>query len=86
MRQAQRCCEETFRTQCSLLRTAGSACSCLQGAVDDLDRILAILQAQGYSEDRFFIHCDGALFGLMVRLLLPKQQRLWLRSTLLQAC
>ena len=38
----------------------------VKGAVDDLDRILAILKQQGYSEDRFYIHCDGALFGLMV--------------------
>ena len=38
----------------------------VKGAVDDLDRILSILQEAGYSEDRFYIHCDGALFGLMV--------------------
>lgn len=38
----------------------------VRGAVDDLDRILAVLERTGYSEDRFFIHCDGALFGLMV--------------------
>ncbi len=30
-------------------------------------QVLAILQECGYTEDRFFIHCDGALFGLMVR-------------------
>lgn len=24
------------------------------------------LQETGYTEDRFFIHCDGALFGMMV--------------------
>ena len=24
-------------------------------------------QDTGYTEDRFYIHCDGALFGLMVR-------------------
>ena len=38
-----------------------------QGAVDDLDRVLAILVETGYTEERFYIHCDGALFGLMVR-------------------
>lgn len=38
----------------------------VRGAVDDLDRILDALERTGYSEDRFFIHCDGALFGLMV--------------------
>ena len=39
----------------------------VKGAVDNLDKILEALQDAGYSEDRFFIHCDGALFGLMVR-------------------
>ena len=33
--------------------------------MDDLDRVLAILQDCGYSEDRFYIHVDGALFGMM---------------------
>ena len=48
----------------------------VKGAVDDLDRILAILADTGYSEDRFYIHCDGALFGLMVRAL----KLWWLRG------
>ncbi len=39
----------------------------VKGAVDDLDRVLQILKDVGYTEDRFYIHCDGALFGLMVR-------------------
>ena len=38
----------------------------VKGAVDDLDRVLQILKDVGYTEDRFYIHCDGALFGLMV--------------------
>lgn len=38
----------------------------VKGAVDDLDRILDILKETGYTEDRFYIHCDGALFGLMI--------------------
>jgi len=38
----------------------------VKGAVDDLDRILDILEKAGYTEDRFFIHCDGALFGMMM--------------------
>lgn len=29
-------------------------------------QILDILEAEGYTEDRFFIHCDGALFGMMM--------------------
>lgn len=28
---------------------------------------LANQQETGYPEERFFIHCDGALFGMMVR-------------------
>jgi histidine decarboxylase len=38
----------------------------VKGAVDDLDRIINILYTTGYSKDRFYIHCDGALFGLML--------------------
>ena len=38
----------------------------VKGAVDDLDKILDILKQTGYTEDRFFIHCDGALFGACV--------------------
>eukprot|EP00240_Pyramimonas_obovata_P001896 CAMPEP_0118928028 /NCGR_PEP_ID=MMETSP1169-20130426/5380_1 /TAXON_ID=36882 /ORGANISM="Pyramimonas obovata, Strain CCMP722" /LENGTH=451 /DNA_ID=CAMNT_0006869921 /DNA_START=93 /DNA_END=1451 /DNA_ORIENTATION=- len=38
----------------------------VKGAVDNLDEIIATLYAAGYTEDRFYIHCDGALFGLMI--------------------
>lgn len=38
----------------------------MKGAVDDLDLILATLKKVGYTEDRFYIHVDGALFGLMM--------------------
>lgn len=37
----------------------------VKGAVDDLDGIIAMLREEGYDEDRFYIHCDGALFGMM---------------------
>lgn len=38
----------------------------VKGAVDDLDLILRTLERVGYTEDRFYIHVDGALFGLMM--------------------
>ena len=38
----------------------------VKGAVDDLDQILAVLTEAGFGENRFYIHCDGALFGLMI--------------------
>lgn len=38
----------------------------VKGAIDDLDLVLATLYQCGYTDDRFYIHCDGALFGLMV--------------------
>ena len=41
----------------------------VKGAVDDLDRVLEILRDCGYNEDRFYIHVDGALFGMMVSML-----------------
>ena len=38
----------------------------VKGAVDDLDRVLRVLQREGYSRDDFHIHCDGALFAMML--------------------
>ena len=38
----------------------------VRGAVDDLDAVLLELSKAGLSEEQFFIHCDGALFGLMM--------------------
>ncbi|XP_055821953.1 histidine decarboxylase-like isoform X1 [Solanum dulcamara] len=37
-----------------------------KGAVDDIDVILQTLQDCGYSHDKFYIHCDAALNGLIV--------------------
>lgn len=41
-----------------------SAGTTMKGAIDDLDAILAALARQGVSEH--YIHCDGALAGLML--------------------
>ncbi|KAF8030810.1 hypothetical protein BT93_D0105 [Corymbia citriodora subsp. variegata] len=38
----------------------------VKGAVDDLDLIIKTLEESGFTHDRFYIHCDGALFGLMM--------------------
>lgn len=38
----------------------------VKGAVDNLDRILRILKTLGIPRDRFHIHCDGALFAMMM--------------------
>ncbi|XP_022133700.1 serine decarboxylase [Momordica charantia] len=38
----------------------------VKGAVDDLDLVIQTLNECGFSNDRFYIHCDGALFGLMM--------------------
>ncbi|ONK57536.1 uncharacterized protein A4U43_C09F1500 [Asparagus officinalis] len=37
----------------------------VKGAVDDLDMVIETLEKNGF-KDRFYIHCDGALFGLMM--------------------
>ena len=37
----------------------------VKGAVDDLDLVIKTLEENGFT-DRFYIHCDGALFGLMI--------------------
>ena len=38
----------------------------VKGAVDDLEGVLTVLAECGYTEDQFYIHVDGALFGLML--------------------
>ena len=38
----------------------------VKGAVDDLDLVIKTLSEAGFTEDRFYIHCDGALFGFMM--------------------
>ncbi|XP_058108141.1 serine decarboxylase 1-like [Magnolia sinica] len=38
----------------------------VKGAVDDLDLVIKTLEDNGFKHDRFYIHCDGALFGLMM--------------------
>ncbi|KAK4280255.1 hypothetical protein QN277_011898 [Acacia crassicarpa] len=37
-----------------------------KGGIDDVDLVLQILEECGFGEDRFYIHCDAALFGLML--------------------
>ena len=38
----------------------------VKGAVDDLDMVIRTLEETRFTQDRFYIHCDGALFGLMM--------------------
>lgn len=38
----------------------------VKGAVDNLDRILRILKMLNIPRERFHIHCDGALFAMMM--------------------
>jgi histidine decarboxylase len=38
----------------------------VKGAVDNLDRILRMLKQLAIPRDQFYIHCDGALFALMM--------------------
>ena len=38
----------------------------VKGAVDDLDMVIQTLEETGFTQDRFYIHCDGDLFFLMM--------------------
>ncbi|XP_019104332.2 serine decarboxylase [Beta vulgaris subsp. vulgaris] len=38
----------------------------VRGAIDDLDLVIQTLEECGFSHNRFYIHCDAALFGLML--------------------
>ncbi|PIN17907.1 Glutamate decarboxylase [Handroanthus impetiginosus] len=46
-----------------------------KGAVDDLDLVIQSLEDCGFSENRFYIHCDAAMSGLIVPFLsqVPKK-------------
>ncbi|PHU05415.1 Histidine decarboxylase [Capsicum chinense] len=37
-----------------------------KGAIDDIDLVVQSLEYCGYSNDRYYIHCDAALCGLIV--------------------
>ncbi|MCL7038428.1 hypothetical protein MKW94_009872 [Papaver nudicaule] len=38
----------------------------VKGGIDDLDCVIETLKTTGFTKDRFYIHCDGALVGLMM--------------------
>ena len=38
----------------------------MKGVVDDLDLVIQTLDEASFTHDQFYIHCDGALFGLML--------------------
>ncbi|XP_054785039.1 serine decarboxylase-like [Prosopis cineraria] len=38
----------------------------IKGGIDDVDHVLQVLEECGFTQDRFYIHCDAALFGLML--------------------
>lgn len=44
----------------------------VRGAVDDVDKMIASLERHNVPRESFHIHCDGALFGLMMPLLIPR--------------
>ncbi|KAJ1425006.1 Pyridoxal-phosphate binding site [Sesbania bispinosa] len=38
----------------------------MKGAIDDVDLVIQTLGESGFPRNRFYIHCDGALFGMML--------------------
>lgn len=38
----------------------------MKGAIDNIDMVIETLEESGFPRDRFYIHCDGALFGMML--------------------
>ncbi|MED6185506.1 COMPASS (complex proteins associated with Set1p) component [Stylosanthes scabra] len=38
----------------------------MKGGIDDIDVVIKTLEQSGFSRDRFYIHCDAALFGIML--------------------
>lgn len=40
----------------------------VKGAVDCVDKVLEIITACGFTRDQYYVHCDGALAGLIIPL------------------
>lgn len=40
--------------------------STMKGAIDNIDMVIETLEESGFPRNRFYIHCDGALFGMML--------------------
>ncbi|XP_020232117.1 serine decarboxylase 1 [Cajanus cajan] len=38
----------------------------MKGAVDDVELVIQTLEGCGFTRDRFYVHCDAALFGMML--------------------
>ena len=38
----------------------------MKGAIDDIDLVIQTLEESSFTRDRFYIHCDGALLGMML--------------------
>ncbi|KAK7279848.1 hypothetical protein RJT34_24907 [Clitoria ternatea] len=38
----------------------------MKGGIDDIDLVVQTLEECGFTRNRFYIHCDGALFGMML--------------------
>jgi histidine decarboxylase len=37
----------------------------MKGAVDNIDMVIQTLEESGFTRDRFYIHCGGALLGII---------------------
>ena len=44
----------------------------VKGAIDNVDRIVQVLSDENIPRDQFYIHCDGALFALMIPFMTAK--------------
>ncbi|KAJ8432355.1 hypothetical protein Cgig2_014974 [Carnegiea gigantea] len=45
-----------------------------KGAIDDMDLVIQTLEECGFSRNQFYIHCDGALSGLIVPFVEQQEQ------------
>jgi histidine decarboxylase len=48
----------------------------LKGAVDDVDKILSLLESLHFTNKEFFLHLDGALFGMMLPFVHAEEKRI----------
>ncbi|RHN61670.1 putative histidine decarboxylase [Medicago truncatula] len=51
----------------------------LKGGIDDLDLVIQTLDKCGFTRDQFYIHCDGALFGIMLPFIQQVQRIIYVK-------
>jgi histidine decarboxylase len=55
-----------LKAECKRIVVVANIGTTIKGAIDNIDTMLEIIQRVGFQSDEYFVHLDGALFGMML--------------------